>query len=381
MKLPVLYNHDGTPKRPLHPLALSVSFSLRNMHTASMTLPFDEQYVPRSFRSAYDPVRMHDMVLITMPDDTVWMFRVASVKHTVRGATEYTLNHAIDLLNDSVWAAKTTSRGRLSAFLTSLLSYQSFWAMGDNETDSATMWYRQDIAYDKLSDLFGEIRDSLSLHYMEYTHTLNSDSTVTSLINIRQMPTIAGAEFRLSRNITNCNYTRSDADMCNRLYIKYHNTSGASTYNVYTYEDADSITNYGAVAGSVEVNGDELNATGSAGRDEYAAAFFALYAKPRLTISIDGLELSRLTGLSWDAMSVGKLVRVSLPDYNETYEERCASVTYPNLLGEPERITVELGEHQDRLTEITEHTRKKQSSGWDGHYIYGQMGEPSEEED
>ena len=59
-----------------------------------------------------------------------------------------------------------------------------------------------------------------------------------------------------------------------------------------------------------------------------------------MQITIDGYELARLTGDSWDEYSLGKLCRVNLS--GELLEERVVSVTYPDPLGEPDLVQVQL---------------------------------------
>lgn len=76
--------------------------------------------------------------------------------------------------------------------------------------------------------------------------------------------------------------------------------------------------------------------------DAWAQRFLAERSEPAVQITIDGWELGRLTGDSWDEFDRGRLAQVTLSDMGEIVSERVEAVTYPDVIGTPEQITVEL---------------------------------------
>lgn len=374
MSLPILMKKnvtngaiDGTLSevRRINPLKLTATFSLRDIHTAQMTLPEGEEYASGAPR--IDAIKLHDPVLIRTPNGTPYVFRVTNIAHALRGTIEISMNHFIDTLNDDIWAAKYSARGVLvNTFVSNMLGYQTvpFWSLGTYELGSTARWYQDDIDYAKLSEEFSMLRDAYTSHQFTFTHIISGSTVTENRLNILGLPQEVTAEFRLSRNVEQCRYTRDDSGLCNHLYLKWH-SKGGEYYYVKQFTYPESIARYGEISDSIDLSTTD---TESNDYQKYALTWLSRYAKPKLTVNIDGFQLSRLTGREWDEMAVGKLVRMALPEYGETYTERCNSVTYPDMLGQPDRITVELGDHQERLTEITANTRKQRSGG-SGQYI------------
>lgn len=106
---------------------------------------------------------------------------------------------------------------------------------------------------------------------------------------------------------------------------------------IHTYNNLASQALYGTIIKTADIDAANVDSP-----DAWAQRFLAERAEPAVQITIDGWELGRLTGDSWDEFDRGRLVQVTLNDMGEIVSERVEAVTYPDVIGTPEQITVEL---------------------------------------
>lgn len=315
----------------LEPEGLSITLPLRDAATASMTLTHDGPDVP-----------MHAWFELFTARGSVGLFRVTDATRTTRRETSYTLRHGIDTLSDDVWPEQTDYDGTVAGFLAALLAKQTSarWQLGTCEDTAA--WKRAGINYTRLSDLLNEVTAAREGYYLAYDFT-----TTPWTVSFLALPQTVSAEFRLARNVTSASVNRNDGDMCNRLYLSVNAiVGGKNTVQIKTYNDATSQALYGVIAKTADIDTADV-----ADPDAWAADFLARRAEPAVQITIDGLELAARTGESWDETDRGRLVRAVFGELGETATERVESVTYPDALGEPERVTVELANRLDAFAE------------------------------
>ena len=74
---------------------------------------------------------------------------------------------------------------------------------------------------------------------------------------------------------------------------------------------------------------------------------------PVVTITISGLDLAEATGEELDHLRVGYMCRVPLPEYNTTIIERVTKLSYTDVIGEPENVTVTMSNRQEDTATIT----------------------------
>lgn len=385
-KAPILYSHDMVEKARLYPSSMSLSFNLRSLDTAEMVLPEGQMNIDGTRGLSLEFVQLHDFVRVDKPGGGIGLYRVTNVDHTFRGEARVNLNHAVDVLNDVCWRDYSKNwYGKAEALIDRLLTYQ--------RPDSPLLWQKGTVADTEywskdgidvtmtIYDLLSEMRDTYILHRADYAIAGDGAGTpYYGVINFLKLSNDIQAEFRLSRNIEKCSYTRDDSDLINRMQLRWKATQDTWT-NFTQYDDVNSQAKYGIVEKGVL--GDDTAISNPHAPDQrrrWAEDFLAKHSKPKLTVKIDGYQFKRLTGLDWDEAAVGKLVRVSLPEYGEIYEERCANVTYPDVIRTPDRVTIELGDHQDRLSEINAATLKRQGSDLYFH-IDGEIVPEDEEED
>ena len=324
----------------LRPTSLTVTVSLREASTATMTLPTED-------------VQMHDMIELFSVRGSLGLYRVSDIEASPRKDCSVTLRHAIDTLSDDVWAAQLDYDGTVAGFLADLLDQQTVvrWQLGTC-ADTAD-WKKSGINYSRLSELLWELADDRR----DYGFMFDFSNTPWTL-NFVELPTAVGAEVRLSRNVESLQIRRSDADMANKLYMSV--TDGTNV-TIQTYENQQSQTLYGLIAKTADINVDDVPDPAA-----WAADFLARRASPGVQVTINGYELSRLTGETFDEMAVGKKCRVALPGIPETLTETIVAVTYPDIYATPERVTVELNNHLEKFSETIASLKKRAGGGGGG---------------
>ena len=295
-------------------------------------------------------VGLRDWVSLYDEDGLMGVYRVTNLAQTVKRSVQLTLLHGIDILADSYWAEEREYTGSVRGYLEALLQQQTAlidgtapWALGDCEDTETTLKVK--ISYGRLSELIREAVPEGGGYQLEY------DQTVWPWrVHLRAKPTAAAAEFRVARNITSATVTYNDADLCTRLILS--NTSGGeSRVRVYS-AGAIAQAEWGIVTKTASIDtSDTLTSESWPEAEAWVAEFFRQHAAPSVQIQIDGRELYRLTGDRWDRASLGRVCRVSLPEYGHVFEERVVSLTYPDPWGDPDRVVVSLANALPQFSE------------------------------
>lgn len=318
VRLPRVLNGDLSEAFRLRPVEMTITLNLREESAATITLPDDAQDVPvRTFVELYTP------------RGSAGIFRVTDTSRNVFNQRVLTLKSGLSTLEDSVYRVQEDYEGTVQAFLAAVLGYQTVtrWQLG-TVADGSTVYKRSGINYNSLADLIRGLSDDDVDHYFETDYT-----TTPWTLNYRAVPTSVGCEMRLSRSVRTVQIVRNDAELCTRLYLSVSSDLVETELRTYNDEDAQAV--YGIVEKTADVNAADV-----ADPDAWAARYMREHKAPAVQITIDGYELARLTGDSWDEYSLGKLCRVNLS--GELLEERVVSVTYPDPLGEPDLVQVQL---------------------------------------
>lgn len=335
VRLPRLLNADFSEKTRLHPVAMSLSMKLRETSTAEITL--DEQDAD---------VKIHDWVEIYTPQGSAGLFRVTDISRSILRERVLTLRHGIDTLCDGVYKAQTDYDGTVSEFLGNIMAQQTVvrWQLGTCEDTSA--YARQGINYDQLSSLMWALADERNGYYLAYDFT-----TTPWTVNYLALPTSPACEFRLSRNVQTVGIDRNDDDLCTRLYLSVNTAVTGDDGITETQTELQIHNNAAAQAiyGIVEKTAD-IDTENVADVSAWVQRYMDDHAAPTIQISIDGYELAELTGDTWDEYDRGKLARVAMPSVGETILERVVTVNYPDLLGDPEHVEVELANRLDSVS-------------------------------
>ncbi|MBR2698437.1 MAG: phage tail protein [Clostridia bacterium] len=349
VKPPRLLDANRQPVGILYPARLSLDLPLRDTCTAQIEL------------TDIDPsLAMHDLVHLYTATADVGLYRVTDLTRDSSGQVRATLRHAIDTLSDDVWPVTADAQGNvapvdfsgtMAEYLAAVLAKQTTvrWQLGTC-ADTST-WTREGIFFSRLSDLVNEVAQDREEYYFDYDFT-----TWPWTLNFLALPTQVSGDLRLTRNVDSATVTRSDADMCNKLYLSVTTTTesgGQSStsvqYKVYNNEASQAL--YGVIAKTADVDTAYVPDP-----DAWAQAFLDQRAAPAVQITVDGYELKAQTGMDWDALSRGQRVRVVLGDLERT-TTRVEQITYPDVLGQPERVEVQLANRLPSFTETISQMR------------------------
>lgn len=317
-----------------HPLKLDIVLNRDLMSTAKMVIPEAEAV----------NFPLHSFVELYTQNGSIGVFRVISCIKTYGDSARIEMAHAIDTLSDSLAPVDEDFSGNVQQMLARILSYQTTmrggavcWQLG-TVADTAT--YEASLNYSNLYDLL----EDLARDQIDYQFSFDF-STSPWTLNFVARPTAIRSEFRLGRNISECTITRDDTELCTRLFLSVTTETQSSVGNesvtdedteVRTF-DADTIGTWGIIQKT-----DSCTVKSAEEANRYAARYLAEHKNPTITIAIEGAELNRITGSTFDETDIGEKCRVALADYGETYEEHIVTVEYPDALNDPMRIKLTL---------------------------------------
>ena len=355
-------NLDGRTlkeKARFHPIKMTPTLNMIPLSTATMVIPED------------DPdVAMHDLIELYNQHGSIGIFRVISVRTNYRQQREIEMNHAFDLLSDAIYpgspAGDEDFEGTVASYLTELIGAQTqklngtaYWQLG---TCADTSYWSKKIAYDNVLEGFMDV----AKNHEDYIYTFDF-TTFPWTVNFVARDSSVLSEFRLRRNIDSCQVTLDDSSLCTRLYLSVTTkttvtesgrTAGEKTSSTfYTYNDDAAQSAYGIVCKAAGINKWEVPNT-----QAWVDAYFARHSQPTVQIQIEGEDLKELTGESIDEMHLGRICRTTLPAYNDVFLERVVSVTYPDALRTPTRVTVSLANKRQKAEDGIASVTKEASS-------------------
>lgn len=307
----------------LRPSALSAISNLSPISTATMEVPEGEP-----------AVGVHDFVEVFGPDGSLGVFRVASSRTSYRKSQQLSLEHALCTLEDDLTPGSTRNEkndvvefkieGTLSKVVNAILSYQSTarWIPGNIDDTGASLSLTVD--RETLLDALISTLDLVE------GYGIFPDTSVTPWrVNVKKLEATPSSECRMMRNAPGVTIAYEDSDLVTRAY---HPALPGG------YLDADTISTWGVIAQEIPVQDDAVPEEVL----EYAQKFLADRKNPRVSVEIDGLYLSQITGEPLDAFKPGHLCRVALPDYGVSVNERIVSVHFSDLVNAPEQVTISL---------------------------------------
>lgn len=345
VKMPILLGRDLSESQILYPDKGSLTINMVGASEATLTFP----------ANGGASIPMHAWVKIYNQNGAVGIYRRTSANRNVPTNNTVTLRHGIDIMQDSIWQDADPEdgwSGTMTQYLTAILDKQVHkingvkpWVLGTCEDTSSVSEKKNQ--YENLLDLLEALEDETGNFYFTYDQT----SFPWVLNWVRKSSTVA-SEFRLSRNVESVKISENDSELCTRLILNVNAMmpisadkpdvkENKSVIRVYNNTDAQAI--YGIVCKTADIDTKDTVPGGPFPKaDRWAAKFLAARAAPITQIQIDGQELYKLTGDTWDETTIGTQCRVALPDYSVAMAERVVSVSYPDLYGQPDRVSVSL---------------------------------------
>ena len=335
--------------------ALGITLNMLPVHRVAMTLAENDL-----------PLAMHDLVEVYNHKGSVGIYRVTKIPHTIGKNRKYELSHGLDVLSDATFDMIEEYKGTVAGMLAKIIDAQTqkiggvkYWQLG---TCADPNPWNKDIKYDNLMECLTEIARKEE----DYMFTFDQ-STFPWTLNFVARDNDVLSEFRLNRNTENCLITEDDADLCTRLYLSVtsetNDDEGNGTYideGYFTYNDTTAQSDFGVVCKTAGVNQEDF--ASQAALEAWVAAYFGRHNKPGVQITIDGVELNKLTGESIDEVHLARICRVALPEYSCTFNERIVSVNYPDALRKPTYVRNSLANKRQTAEEAFSEIKKTANS-------------------
>ena len=331
-RLLTLENNVWREERRLYPTAANLHLKLNGISQSGLTMePADKE------------LDMHAFVEIYTVKGSAGIYRVTNPSHRAGVSSTYTLQHAIDTLNDCLWKAQTDFKGTARAFLQGVLACQNdvYWQLGTCE-DSG-QYKKTGINYDKALDLLLEFATSRLDYYLNFDFT-----TWPWTLHWKALPMDVRAEWRARRNVRSCSITKNDAEQCTRLYYTVSPPEGQeadTTVHVLNNLAAQARPGVGIIEKAITIDADVV-----ADPAAEAQRYLTDHEYPGVQVTVDGYEYYQQTGDSLDCFDLGILTRC-LVDGIGPVRERLVGLVYPDLLDDGEHVSAEMATSLPRFSE------------------------------
>ena len=364
MILPVkLAGHTMTPAGQIKPLSMSLNWRINGLSSCSMTLALDA-----------DPaLALGDWVLITAPmGHQSGVFYVKSIKTDyVKLTSSITLEHTFGLLQEMVAFGDITPEtiggsGTTSVSSTTAINYllsrqtETLWTLYQNDFASESQGWK--FQYQDIYTALDSIVSSIPKCQWEF-----DQSSLPWKVSLKAWPTSTTMEMRQSRNIESMSVTVDRSNMFTRVYPTGKKDLHIGSVNGGTDYLEKNVSTWGVISKTLT----DSSIDSATLLKAWAQAELDRNSEPAISVSIGGLELSAATGESLDALTIGRLCRVPLPEYNTTVTERIVELAWRDCIISEEQVQVTLANElrtiQSVLYELTKsgHTGKKSNTSKD----------------
>ena len=329
---PRLLNASGGTERFINPIDVSISLKMVPLSSASIRIAEDETIPERSYVELYTCVGSAGIFRVRSPKDTYGGYSgSAELEHAIVEVGDYLVKGKYD----EMMAASTAMKTVFSHYKGSKWKLGSVSALGNRNIALQTNY---DSVLSSMLTILNQVDDCM----------LSFDFKTTPwTVSVVKKGTTVAAEGRIGRNVYSATITYDDTELCNKAYYEYQyeDGNGETQTEWRSVQDNTSIKRYGLVEREVQTGSDYTEAEAL----RVANAYLNSHKEPRISIEIDGIELSELTGEPLDSFEIGKLFGLALPDYNTTVEKNITSLTFPNVYSKPESVNVLLDKDEDTV--------------------------------
>lgn len=319
VRLPRLLDAQLREVCRLHPVTLSINERLVPPHDASMTLPPGEGAPFRAWVELYTI------------DGNAGFYRVSSASESYVDTGDVDLEHSAAILGDAIIPGEGTYSGTcaevLAAMLenqTTLVNGQKPWVLGTC-AKSASIEYVYDCnnILSAMTEVVGDEKDGYALEFDD-THGF------PWRVNVVSVETTASCEGRLSRNLESVSVSISDDEFCTRIYCK--------SLPEPHYIDGPTVGVWGIITKTITA-GEGVTAESLR---SYIVRYLEDHKNPRNSIEINGVDLATATEESLDSFRIGRLFRLTLPNYGVKMEERILVRSISDVYGDPRGVRLTL---------------------------------------
>ncbi|MBO7662985.1 MAG: hypothetical protein J6U01_06405, partial [Clostridia bacterium] len=228
-----------------------------------------------------------------------------------------------------------------------ILGQQSDWTLGDFDYGSISNPYKFDgeTLFDALETVTASLEDAYwTYDTTEYPFTLN----------IVQKSAEVDSELRASRNIRTVSRTIDKSGMYTRFY-----PIGKDDLHVSGEYVEKNTSTYGVISKVETDNSIDTEAE----LVRWANERLNIHAEPVVTVTVEGLELSRETGETLDSLTIGRVCRIPLPEYGTTIQERITEISYQDKINQPEIVRITMANVRNDVTKIISDMMKNGGRG------------------
>lgn len=353
VKNPLLLDSNLNVNRALRPLSGGLSESIEPLNTANLTL------------LSSDAVNLRDWIKIYTPTGSA-IYRVVSISNdAVQKTQEIELEHGITILGDTVIPETSTAStdsstsevtttdftiaGTMTYVLGQLLSYQTAYVAGVQPWVVGTVELSEGVEvkidFTVLLSAITEIMDDYPDYYLDF-----DQSVFPWRLNVLRKSQTVTAEGRLSRNVSSAVIQYSDSNLCTRvisetLTNRHLDSTNVSLYGIVSQHlDLGSMDDIRLRDGETSTPAREAEIAANKAKIQASAQrHLDNYDEPELSIDIDAVDLSAITGESLDAFTIGKLFRLAIPEQGIVMNERIIQINYGDLYAEKGKVNITLG--------------------------------------
>ena len=313
VRLPRLLDSSMKELARLNPVSLSIDENLAPLSTAEMVLPEGECAAETG-----------QFVELYTSHGSAGIFRVQQAEQDYGGRVTLALEHGLTTLGDGIMPGESEQSGTTRQLLAALLACQTqtMWTLGTVAVpDSRTLTWKCD--HSNLLESLCSLMDELTGYRLTF-----DQSVFPWVLNVEDLTDADGCECRLSRNLSSLRVEEDRSELCTRLYV-----SGLSDPL-----DADTIGTYGVITRYMDADPD----IGSDELEKQGRAYLEAHKTPAVSVTMDAVDWYEATGEPFDRFTLGRVCRVCLPDYGKTIRQRVIALSWPDVYGQPDQVTVTL---------------------------------------
>lgn len=313
VRLPRLLDSGMKELARLNPVSLSLDENLSPLSTAEMVLPEGECAAETG-----------QFVELYTSHGSAGIYRVQQAEQDYGGRVTLALEHGLTTLGDGIMPGESEQSGTTRQLLAALLACQpkTMWTLGTVAVpDSRTLTWKCDNS--NLLESLCSLMDELTGYRLTF-----DQSVFPWVLNVEALTDAEGCECRLSRNLTSLRVEEDRSELCTRLYV-----SGLSSPM-----DADTIGTYGVITRSMDGDPD----IGTEELTKQGRAYLEAHKIPAVSVTMDAVDWYEATGEPFDRFTLGRVCRVCLPDYGKTIRQRVIALSWPDVYGQPDQVTVTL---------------------------------------
>ena len=288
----------------------------------------------------------------------VWQVRSIQTDYATN-TPSITLEHVINKLKNRVMFGEHTAaeisgtpgatRCTAKQAIQYILRFQDDWVLGSfGYSDSNPYKFNGDTLYDAIET----VSNSLDDPWWSYDTT-----KYPFVLNINPRPDGTACKLLPGRNLNTITKTVDKSGMYTRFY-----PIGKDDLHI----SGDFVGKNSEKYGIICKVGTDTSLETEAELRAWASSNLNRHCEPTVTITADAMELADKTGESLDRLTLGRLCRIPLTEYDTEINERITELNYPDKIHQPEVVRVTMCNNRNDVTRIIAEVIKETARGGRG---------------